>query len=126
MQQVCVGLYWMVASQLQNSSHHLVTIVFPTFETVGLVTEDIYAPPVLGWSLVGAVLGYARLPLGQLWLRRDMKVSSPHTCTAQQMEGESFKRVDPRTKWLWPLFKFANSRSVGPRPQEVLIIPLAS
>lgn len=25
----------MVASQLQNSSHHLVTIVFPTFETGG-------------------------------------------------------------------------------------------
>lgn len=116
----------MVASQLQNSSHHLVTIVFPTFETVGLVTEDIYAPPVLGWSLTRAVLGYARLPLGQLWLRRDMKVSSPHTCTTQQMEGKSFKRVDPRAKWLWPLFKFANSRSVGPRPQEVLIIPLAS
>lgn len=31
----------MVASQLQNSSHHLVNNVFPTFETVDLVTEDV-------------------------------------------------------------------------------------
>lgn len=31
----------MVASQLQNSSHHLVNNVFPTFEIVDLVTEDV-------------------------------------------------------------------------------------
>lgn len=88
----------MVASQLQNPSHHLGTSVFATFETVGLVAEDICVPPALGWSLTGASLGYTPLSLGQLWLRRDMKVSIPHTCTAQQTEDESFKRVNPRTK----------------------------
>lgn len=54
--QVCVGLYWMVASQLQNSSHHLVTHVFPTFEIVGLVTLG-YVSPVLSWSLTGSSSG---------------------------------------------------------------------
>lgn len=32
----------MVANQLQNSSHHLVNNVFLTFETVDLVTEDVF------------------------------------------------------------------------------------
>lgn len=68
--------------------------------------------------------GLHRPSLGQLWLRRDMKGS--HTCAAQQMEGESCKWVNPRTKRLWPLFKFGNCRSVGPRPQEAMIVPLAS
>lgn len=34
-------MYWMVASQLPISSHQLVTSVLPTFEIVGLVTEDL-------------------------------------------------------------------------------------
>lgn len=51
----------MVASQLQNSSHHLVNNVFPTFERVDLVTEDV---DLVGWSLTGAGLGYVSHHLG--------------------------------------------------------------
>jgi hypothetical protein len=46
---LCVRVNWTAASQLQHSSHHLVTSISPPFKTVGLVTESAF---VLGsrWS----------------------------------------------------------------------------
>lgn len=113
-QQVCVGLYWVVASQLQHSSHRLVTHVSHLWNTgfgdsrICFSITELEPDRGQFWAMVSYQSGSSG------W--QDTKGSSPHTYATQQMEGESFKQVNPQTGQLWPLFKFANSRNVGPRP----------
>lgn len=101
----------MVTSKLQDSSHPLVASVSPTFEIVGLVR-----------CRSGCRLAIHQAALAETGHER---FQPPHLHHATG-GSESFKQANPRIKWLWPLFRCANSKSIGPRPQEGMTVLSAS